>query len=285
MKHSFKIISVIVATLLGIVIQAQSLKAMTYNIRLDVASDVNNAWPFRKDFFAAQVRFYEPDILGVQEAMPHQVVDLERLLPQYNQVGVGREGVGKGESSNIFYKKDKFTVIQTNTFWLSETPEAISMGWDAACHRVCTYALFQEAKTNQLFWVFNTHLDHIGEQARTKGIKLILAQINQLNTLNYPVIFMGDFNSEPQEERIVALKKVMNDTREVSIDKPFGPVGTFNNFEHNKSVTALIDYIFISKKSNLKVIKYAVLSDSKDLKYPSDHLPVYVEMVFHKNNN
>jgi endonuclease/exonuclease/phosphatase family metal-dependent hydrolase len=258
---------------------------MTYNIRLDVASDVNNAWPFRKDFFAAQVRFYEPDILGVQEAMPHQVVDLERLLPQYNQVGIGREGVGKGESSNIFYKKDKFTVIQTNTFWLSETPEAISMGWDAACHRVCTYALFQEAKTNQLFWVFNTHLDHIGEQARTKGIKLILAQINQLNTLNYPVIFMGDFNSEPQEERIVALKKVMNDTREVSIDKPFGPVGTFNNFEHNKSVTALIDYIFISKKSNLKVIKYAVLSDSKDLKYPSDHLPVYVEMVFHKNNN
>ena len=285
MKHSFKIISVIVATLLGIVIQAQSLKAMTYNIRLDVASDVNNAWPFRKDFFAAQVRFYEPDILGVQEAMPHQVVDLERLLPQYNQVGIGREGVGKGESSNIFYKKDKFTVIQTNTFWLSETPEAISMGWDAACHRVCTYALFQEAKTNQLFWVFNTHLDHIGEQARTKGIELVLAQINQLNTLNYPVIFMGDFNSEPQEERIVALKKVMNDTREVSIDKPFGPVGTFNNFEHNKSVTALIDYIFISKKSNLKVIKYAVLSDSKDLKYPSDHLPVYVEMVFHKNNN
>jgi endonuclease/exonuclease/phosphatase family metal-dependent hydrolase len=285
MKNSFKIISVIVATLLGIVIQAQSLKAMTYNIRLDVASDGHNAWPFRKDFFASQIRFYEPDILGIQEAMPHQVVDLEQLLPQYNHVGIGREGVGKGESSNIFYKKDKFTIIQTNTFWLSETPKAISMGWDAACHRVCTYALFQEAKTNQLFWVFNTHLDHIGEQARTKGIELILAQINQLNTLNYPVIFMGDFNSEPQEERIVALKKVMNDTREVSLEKPFGPVGTFNNFEHDKSVTALIDYIFISKKSNLKVIKYAVLSDSKDLKYPSDHLPVYVEMVFHKNNN
>ena len=285
MKNSFKIISVIVATLLGIVIQAQSLKAMTYNIRLDVASDGNNAWPFRKDFFAAQVRFYEPDILGVQEAMPHQVVDLEQLLSQYNHVGIGREGVGKGESSNIFYKKDKLKVLETNTFWLSDTPEVISKGWDAACHRVCTYALFQEAKTNQLFWVFNTHLDHIGEQARTKGIELVLAQINQLNTLNYPVIFMGDFNSEPQEERIVALKKVMNDTREVSLEKPFGPVGTFNNFEHDRSVTALIDYIFISKKSNLKVIKYAVLSDSKDLKYPSDHLPVYVEMVFHKNNN
>ena len=285
MKNSFKIISVIVATLLGIVIQAQSLKAMTYNIRLDVASDGHNAWLFRKDFFASQIRFYEPDILGIQEAMPHQVVDLEQLLPQYNHVGIGREGVGKGESSNIFYKKDKLKVLETNTFWLSDTPEVISKGWDAACHRVCTYALFQEAKTNQLFWVFNTHLDHIGEQARTKGIELVLAQINQLNTLNYPVIFMGDFNSEPQEDRIISLKKVMNDAREVSLEKPFGPVGTFNNFEHDKSVTALIDYIFISKKSNLKVIKYAVLSDSKDLKYPSDHLPVYVEMVFHKNNN
>jgi len=285
MKKSIQFIVVIIVTILFTRVDAQSLKAMTYNIRLDVASDGNNAWPLRKDFFASQIQFYEPDILGVQEAMPHQVVDLEQLLPQYNQVGIGREGVGKGESSNIFYKKDKFTIIQTNTFWLSETPKAISMGWDAACHRVCTYALFQEAKTNQLFWVFNTHLDHIGEQARTKGIELILAQINQLNTLNYPVIFMGDFNSESQEERIVALKKVMNDTREVSLEKPFGPVGTFNNFEHDKSVTALIDYIFISKKSNLKVIKYAVLSDSKDLKYPSDHLPVYVEMGFHKNNN
>ena len=121
-------------------------------------------------------------------------------------------------------------------------------------------------------------MDHIGEQARTKGIKLILAQINQLNTLNYPVIFMGDFNSEPQEERIVALKKVMNDTREVSIDKPFGPVGTFNNFEFDKPVTKRIDYIFISKNSKFKVNKYAVLTDSKDLRYPSDHFPVYIEL-------
>lgn len=268
---------------LGYFSYGQSLKAMTYNIRLDVASDGNNAWPFRKDFFAAQVRFYEPDILGVQEAMPHQVVDLERLLSQYNQVGIGREGEGKGESSNIFYKKDKLKVLETNTFWLSDTPEVISKGWDAACHRVCTYALFQEAKTNQLFWVFNTHLDHIGNQARTKGLELILSKINQLNTLNYPVIFMGDFNSEPQEDRIISLKKVMNDAREVSLEKPFGPVGTFNNFEHDKSVTALIDYIFISKRNDVRVKKYAILSDSKELRYPSDHLPIYIEVVLESN--
>ena len=102
-----KIIVIILGILLGINIQAQSLKVMTYNIRLDVASDGENAWPFRKDFFASQINFHEPDVLGVQEAMPHQVVDLEKLLSQYSQVGIGREGAGKGESSNIFYKKNK----------------------------------------------------------------------------------------------------------------------------------------------------------------------------------
>ncbi len=283
MNNNDKIIVIILGILLGINIQAQSLKVMTYNIRLDVASDGENAWPFRKDFFASQINFYEPDVLGVQEAMPHQVVDLEKLLSQYSQVGIGREGAGKGESSNIFYKKDKFKVIKTNTFWLSETPEEISKGWDAACHRVCTYGLFQELTTNRLFWVFNTHLDHIGDQARTKGLELILSKINQLNTKKHPVILMGDFNSEPQEARIIALKEVMDDTRQVSIEKPFGPSGTFNNFEFDKPVKELIDYVFISKKSNLKVKKYAILSDSKNLKYPSDHLPVYVEILFPTN--
>jgi endonuclease/exonuclease/phosphatase family metal-dependent hydrolase len=277
MKRSVKIFFVFIALAFGIKTQAQSLKVMTYNIRLDVASDGENAWPLRKDFFASQIQFYEPDIYGVQEAMPHQVVDLEGLLPQYNQVGIGREGVGKGESSTIFFKNNKLKVIKTNTFWLSETPDEISMGWDAACHRICTYALFQELKTQQFFWVFNTHLDHIGKQAKTKGIELIVSKISQLNTENYPVILMGDFNSEPNEERIIALNKIMNDARAIALEKPFGPIGTFNNFEFNRTVTKRIDYIFISKKSNLKVKKYAVLSDSKDLKYPSDHLPVFVE--------
>jgi endonuclease/exonuclease/phosphatase family metal-dependent hydrolase len=283
MAKLIKTILVVVMIALGFFSYGQSLKAMTYNIRLDVASDGKNAWPFRKDFFSSQILFYEPDILGVQEAMPHQVLDLEQLLPQYNQVGVGREGEGKGESSNIFYKKDKLKVLETNTFWLSDSPEVISKGWDAACHRVCTYALFQDGKTNQFFWVFNTHLDHIGNQARTKGLELILSKINQLNTLNYPVIFMGDFNSEPQENRIISLKKVMNDAREVSMEKPFGPAGTFNDFKHDKPVTTLIDYIFISKRNDVRVKKYAILSDSKELRYPSDHLPVYIEVVLESN--
>ncbi|WP_394345639.1 endonuclease/exonuclease/phosphatase family protein [Flavobacterium petrolei] len=263
---------------MGFFSNAQTLKVMTYNIRLDVDSDGTNAWPFRKEYFSSQIQFYNPDVFGIQEAKPNQVIDISKALLEYNNVGIGRDGIGQGESSNIFYKKERFTVKESNTFWLSETPNTISKGWDAALNRVCTYALFKDLKTKQLFWVFNTHLDHIGEQARAKGIELILSKIKELNTKNYPVILMGDLNSEPHEDRILLLKKTMDDTRQVSIEKPFGPSGTFNNFKHNEPVTKLIDYIFISKNSVFKVKKYAVLSDSKDLKYPSDHLPVYVEI-------
>lgn len=203
----------IVILLFALQINAQSLKVMTYNIRLDVAVDGENDWTHRKDFFASQIQFYEPDIFGVQEATPNQVIDIAMALSQYSYIGIGRDGVGKGESSNIYYKKDRFKIIQESTFWLSETPDKISKGWDAAFNRVCTYALLKDVKTMKTFWVFNTHLDHIGELARTNGIQLILSKIKKLNEKNYPVIFMGDFNSEPTAERIIALKKEMNDTR------------------------------------------------------------------------
>lgn len=261
---------------------AQSLEVMTYNIRLDVAVDGENAWPLRKEYFISQIQFYEPDIFGIQEAKPNQVVDISTMLPKYSQVGIGREGEGKGESSNIYYKKDRFLLKETNTFWLSETPNIISKGWDAAFNRVCTYALLHDIEANKYIWVFNTHLDHIGELARTNGIQLIINKIAELNTQNYPVIFMGDFNSEPNTERIISLKKQMDDSRDISEEKPFGPSGTFNGFIHNEPVTNLIDYIFISKNNTLKVKKYAILSDSKDLKYPSDHLPVFVKLIYNQ---
>ncbi len=261
-------------------VKAQSLKIMTYNIRLNLDSDGENSWMNRKDFFTSQIQFYEPDIFGVQEATPIQVTDIATGLSQYNYIGIGREGVGKGESSNIYYKKDRFKVVQESTFWLSETPNVISKGWDAACNRVCTYALFKDLKTNKIFWVFNTHLDHMGELARTNGIELILSKIKSVNTKKYTVIFMGDFNSEPTTDRIIALKKVMDDCRTISQQKPFGPSGTFNGFKHNEPVTQLIDYVFMSKNNRFAVRKFAVLSDSKDLKYPSDHLPVYVELIY-----
>ena len=247
-------------------------------MRLDVAIDGENDWSHRKDFFTSQIQFYEPDIFGVQEATPNQVIDISNALLQYEKIGIGREGIGKGESSNIYYKKDRFMVKNEITFWLSETPNEISKGWDAACNRVCTFGLFEDIKTNKTFWVFNTHLDHIGEIARTKGIEMILNKITQVNKENLPVFFMGDFNSQPEENRILELKKIMNDSRELSIEKPFGPIGTFNNFQYNEPVTKRIDYIFLSKNNGFTIQKYAVLTDSKNLRFPSDHFPVLIEI-------
>ena len=259
---------------------AQHIKAMTYNIRLNVDSDGINSWVNRKDYFLSQIQFYEPDVLGLQEVTPGQLTEIAAFLKDYSYVGKGRDENNQGESSNIFFKKDRFNIKDSGTFWLSETPDKVSKGWDAAINRVCTYVLLQDKTKKKLFWVFNTHLDHMGEMARTKGILLIMQKMKMLNKTNLPVIFMGDFNSEPGTERIKALKNEMLDTRDISIQKPFGPDGTFNGFKHNEAVTKLIDYIFISKSSPFVVQKYAVLSDSKDLKYPSDHLPVYVDLKY-----
>ncbi|CAN1508194.1 ElsH Metal-dependent hydrolase [Flavobacteriaceae bacterium] len=280
MNSLIKKVFFVISLLLSVFINAQNLKIMTYNIRLDIAIDGENDWSHRKDFFTSQIQFYEPDIFGIQEATPNQVIDISNALSQYNHIGIGREGVGKGESSNIYYKKERFSVTNETTFWLSETPNEISKGWDAACNRVCTFALFEDLKSNKSFWVFNTHLDHIGEVARTKGIELILSKIEAVNIQKLPVIFMGDFNSEPNENRILELKKIMNDSRELSVEKPFGPFGTFNNFEYNEPATKQIDYIFLSKNSHFIVNKYAVLTDSKNLRFPSDHFPVFVEMSY-----
>jgi len=254
---------------------AQNIKIITYNIRLDVASDGENNWDHRKDFLAAQIQFYEPDIFGTQESQQHQVEYLTQNLPEYSHIGLGRDENGGGESTSVFYKKNRFDVNQPSTFWLSETPDRPSKGWDAAVRRICTFALFFDKTTNQNFWVFNTHLDHRGVEARGKGVALILEKMKEVNKQKLPVIFMGDFNAEPDEAVIQNLRKVMNDTRIVSEGKPFGPSGTFNGFEFAKPVTKLIDYIFVKQ---ISVKKYAVLSDSNDLRYPSDHLPVYVEL-------
>ncbi|WP_417941241.1 endonuclease/exonuclease/phosphatase family protein [Flavobacterium sp. RS13.1] len=253
---------------------------MSYNIRVDLKADGDNDWSHRKDFFTSQIAFYDPDVLGIQEAAPNQVNDIANKLSKYSFVGIGRDGIGKGESSAIFYNKERLKMLVSNTFWLSETPGEISLGWDAAYKRVCTYALFKDLKTKQFFWVFNTHLDHVGEQAKINGIKLILGKIKEVNNKNYQVIFTGDLNSEPDSDAILLLKKAMKDTRTISKTQPFGPSGTFNGFKYNEPVTRLLDYIFISKDAGFKVEKFAVLSDSKELRYPSDHLPVYIELGY-----
>lgn len=261
---------------------AQNLKVMTYNIRLDLASDKDDDWNHRKDFFSSQIRFYEPDIWGVQEATPNQMSDLTNLLPEYSHIGVGRDGEGKGEASAIFFKKDRFKVSNENTFWLSETPDKPSKSWDAAYPRICTFGLFKDLKTKKTFWVFNTHLDNDGVKARAKGVEMILAKMKEVNKKNYPVIFTGDFNAEIDSELLINLRKVMTDSREASETKPFGPNGSFNGFKYNEPVTRLIDYIFVDNSKRIRIKKYAVLSESINMRFASDHFPVFVEMFLSK---
>ena len=251
---------------------------MSYNIRLAFAGDGENNWEKRKEFLTDQIKFYEPAIFGLQEAVPAQVKYMGETLSAYSHVGMARDGVEKGEASCIFYNTDRFTVKTSNTFWLSTTPDTMSMGWDAAYRRVCTYALFKDKKTKKYFWVFNTHLDNIGVKARENGVALILNKISSVNTKNYPVFFMGDFNSEPDSQLIKNLRTKMQDSRLITKQPPFGPEGSFNDFKHEDSVKLLIDYIFISPQAKVEVGKYALLTDSKNLKYPSDHFPVYIEV-------
>jgi len=257
-------------------INAQDLSVMTYNIKLDYPKEGENSWTNRKPFFINLIKFHEPDILGVQEAMPNQMKEMDSLLTQYSFVGVGRDdGKDEGEYSAIFYKKNKFNVLKSSTFWLSQTPDKVSMGWDAVCNRICTYALFQNKITNQKFLVFNTHFDHVGEQARKESVYLILKKINEINACNLPVIIMGDFNLEVGNEAIQSILKSYNDTHTIA-NISFGPTGTFNGFHFEKPVTRKIDFVFASR--NIKVLKSGILSDSKDCKYPSDHFPIYVEL-------
>ncbi|MBJ2174163.1 endonuclease/exonuclease/phosphatase family protein [Aureibaculum sp. A20] len=272
-----KFLFIIILALSYSMTNGQSLKIMTYNIRLDVASDGENAWEHRKEFLTNQIKFYSPDVMGTQEGRPNQIKYMKEILTDYKMIGHGRDGGDNGEYSAIFYNTNKVKVEQDSTFWLSTTPEKRSKGWDAAYERVCTYGLFTDLKSLEKVWIVNTHLDHIGQQARLNGMELIRQRIASLNTENYPVILMGDFNVEPDNELITSLKQNFLDSKEQSKLK-FGPTGTFNAFKFNEPVTRRIDYVFVSKTSNIKVYKYAVLSNSKDLKYPSDHLPVYVKL-------
>ncbi|WP_175418835.1 endonuclease/exonuclease/phosphatase family protein [Aureibaculum algae] len=272
-----KILLIVILSMSYSMTNGQSLKIMTYNIRLDVASDGENAWEHRKEFLTNQIKFYSPDVMGTQEGRPNQIKYMKETLTDYKMIGHGRDGGDNGEYSAIFYNTNKVKVEQDSTFWLSKTPEKRSKNWDAAIERICTYGLFTDLESLEKVWIVNTHLDHIGQESRVKSMKIIEAHINTINKDNYPVILMGDLNVEPDNELITNLKQDFIDTKEQSKLK-FGPTGTFNAFKFNEPVTRRIDYIFVSKTPNVKVEKYAVLSNSKDLKYPSDHLPVYVKL-------
>lgn len=255
---------------------AQQVKVMSYNIRLDVESDGENKWGLRKDKVAELMNYYEADFIGGQEVQHHQLQYLLSQLKHYNYIGVGRDdGKEAGEYSCIFYNKEKFQLIQQSTFWLSQTPDSVSFGWNAACRRVCTYGLFQNKKTKQKLWVFNTHFDHLGDTARIESAKLITKKIKQLVIAkNYPVVVMGDFNSKPGEAPAMYMTENFLNARSISKEKPYGPEDTWEGFEFNKKPDGCIDYIFLLKGSPMTVKKFATITDSYDMKYPSDHFPI-----------
>lgn len=257
---------------------SQSFTMMTYNIRYDNPLDGINAWKNRKESWFAQMQVYQPDVFGLQEVLPSQLEDIQAKFTSFEVVVMGRDGINKGEACPIFYRKERFELLLQNTFWLSETPEVISKGWDAALNRICTYALLKD-KTNQtVFWVFNTHLDHAGSKAKTNSIQLILNKIKALNTENYPVFLIGDFNLEPEESHLKPMYQFMEDSFFISEEKPIGPVGTFNGFNIKEDFTKRIDYVFLSKNNPFKVMQYRVIQETFEQKYPSDHFPILIKV-------
>jgi endonuclease/exonuclease/phosphatase family metal-dependent hydrolase len=259
--------------------ETQNISVMTYNIRYGLADDGENSWKYRKENMVNLIKSKFPDFLGTQEGLPFQLNFINEVIPDYKFIGKERDGKGKGESTAIFYNYRKFELLEQNTFWLSPTQNKVSIGWDAAYPRICTYGLFKSIKSGKLFWVINTHFDHMGVKAREESSLLILDKIKEVNIPKYPLIFMGDLNAEPKDTPILNIKKLLDDAMIVSINIPFGPKGTFNAFQFNLPVTKKIDYIFISKGNAIKVNSHVILSNSNNSKYPSDHFPIIVELT------
>ncbi len=252
----------------------QEIKVMSYNIWLDVEADGENKWSLRKEKVAGLMKYYGPDFIGGQEVQNLQLQYIMENLQGYSYIGVGRDdGKEAGEYSCIFYNSNKFELVQQATFWLSPTPDSVSQGWDAAYNRVCTYGLFKSKQTKQLFWVFNTHFDHVGKLARLNSSKMILQKIAALNFKNYPAILTGDFNLRPEEEPVKEISRQMQNARTIS-KLIYGNADTWNGFKFHEKPEGTLDYIFISNDRRLSVSRFATITDSYELKYPSDHFPV-----------
>jgi len=274
-----RIILILLLALSGTTAAAQSLRLMTYNVRYDNPNDGLNAWPNRKAWVGAQIRFYEPDVLGTQEVEHHMVQQLDSLLPGYAYLGVGRaDGKTGGEYSAIFYREDRFAVQQQSTFWLSETPDRVSVGWDASMERICTYAQFEDRQSGERFWVFNAHFDHIGKQARANSLRLIDQKIETLTAPGDKVFFMGDLNIPASEPVIQDWQTELEDTYHLAGSRAYGPEGTWASFDITQPLERRIDYIFT--RQNVEVHKHGTIVEVREQRYPSDHLPVLVEVTF-----
>ncbi|MDR2232554.1 MAG: endonuclease/exonuclease/phosphatase family protein [Tannerella sp.] len=278
MKKVFLLISIALVALAGCNQQEPPiLRVASYNLRMDTQGDSLNAWTYRKDNVNALIRFHDFDMFGTQEGFHHQLQDVLRM-PEYAYIGAGRDdGQTAGEHSAIFYKKDRFEVLEQGNFWLRETPDVPGKGWDATCcNRICSWGQFKDKQSGKTFYYFNVHFDHQGVVARQESGKLMVAKIKEI-AKDAPVICTGDFNSLPDTEQIRLLSEYLNDSRAVTQAPPYGPEGTFNRRFANPVGAGRIDYIFVS--DGFDVLRYASLTDNNGQFYPSDHIPVMAEII------
>lgn len=252
-------------------ITRDQLKVASFNIRLDYSGDGANNWHKRKEAVATYIASENLHVVGMQEVLDNQFQYLKNKLEHYRTVGVGREdGISKGEYAPIFYRDDRFSVLDSGTFWLSTTPNEPSVGWDAAMERICTYAVLRDKRNGREVHFYNTHFDHVGENARVNSAALIMDSI-AAKSAGHRVILSGDFNVEPST---AAYKTIVQTDLQDSYEQAkvrLGPVGTFNGFNPDGNYTRRIDYIFTRG--------FAVkLHETNDLSYKtnfiSDHFPV-----------
>jgi len=265
--------------------RSSDIRVMTFNIRNGLAKDGKNHWHHRKQFVCDIIHQYSPDILGVQEAFRFQMDEFNQRLPEYEEVGTGRDGGTKGEYSAILYRRQRFDLHDSGTFWLSDTPTEPSAHWGNHYLRICTWARLTDKQSAQSFYVFNTHLDHQSQKAREKGVQLIMEYISN-RTHNDPFVLTGDFNAGEDNPVIKYLKgsvKLMDSTPIPVVDsfRVLHPdtkiVGTGNRFQ-GRSNGAKIDYIFTTKET--QAIETAIIRTNREGRYPSDHFPVTAQLRF-----
>jgi endonuclease/exonuclease/phosphatase family metal-dependent hydrolase len=256
-----------------------TLRLMTYNIRLDLASDGENAWAHRRGWVAAQIQWLRPDIFGMQEVLPNQKADLIAALPQYQLLGGGRDdGKDKGEASPLGFDRRKFALVDSGMFWLSPTPTMPSKGWDAAYNRVATWARLRVQGRREAILAINTHWDHIGVVARQESAAQIVKWIEANAKRCERVMLFGDFNSGIDTEPLRQLREAgLRDAREASKSPPFGPGATFNGFKNPDPEAHAIDHFLLGRE--IEVNRYLVLAQLIDGRWPSDHFPVLVDVT------
>ena len=265
-----------------------TISVVSFNIRFDNPADGENSWPHRKEKVANLLLSFRVDLAGLQEALEHQIDDLSEFMPGYAWIGAGRDdGKSAGEYCPIFYLRDRFELLEQGVFWLSETPDAPGgLAWDAACRRIVTWGKFRDAKNDKSIFLFNTHFDHKGEEARVESAKLLLAKVEQIAG-GSPVLVTGDFNCRPDSRPyaiLTALETALDEDDERGLrdayldclDGPFGPRWTFHGFTGNGEEGNRIDYIFHNNK--VRVTRLQILPEPEGDSYRSDHLPVLAEI-------